>query len=164
MTELEKREIKSRRMVVIWIVSFFGTIFAMNAFMITRASQTFNGVVAKKSYQQGIDYNKTLDARKQIVEEGLSQDLIIDIKDLALDLNLKLAHTSKNYKMPESVIISVERPTNEGQDFKLELLKKFNYKKSLELQEFQRGVWNIKYTLSTLDNIQVEFKSRIIVK
>jgi len=72
MTELEKRENKSRRMVIIWIVSFFGTIFAMNAFMITRASQTFNGVVAKKSYQQGIDYNKTLDARKQIVEEGLS--------------------------------------------------------------------------------------------
>jgi len=164
MTELEKRENKSRRMVIIWIVSFFGTIFAMNAFMITRASQTFNGVVAKKSYQQGIDYNKTLDARKQIVEEGLSQNLVANINDLALDLELQLDHADKAYKMPESIIISVERPTNEDQDFKLELLKKLDYKKSITLHEFQRGVWNIKYTLATLDNKQVEFKSRIIVK
>lgn len=159
------REQKSKRMVIIWILCFFGTIFLMNAYMVTKASQTFNGIVAKKSYQQGIHYNETLATKKQIVDEGLVYNLILDKKEnRGLSIKLELEHSNINYKMPENVVLTFWRPTNEGQDFQLNLLAKKDYSMNITFREEQLGTWNIKYQLKTLDNKVVDFKDRLIVR
>jgi|TARA_Y100001960_G_scaffold132802_1_gene140995 nitrogen fixation protein FixH len=161
---LKQREAKSRKLVILWICSFFGVIFMMNAYMITQASTTFNGVVAKKSYQQGIDYNQTLAAKKQIVEEGLYQDLALDLNKQTLNIELVLSHKNKDYKMPENVVLDFWRPTNEGQDFKVSLYAKKGYAAVVDFKDNQLGVWNITYKLSTLDGKQVEFANRVDVR
>lgn len=163
---LQQREAKSKRLVLIWILGFFGTIFLMNFYMVSRAVSTFNGTVAKKSYQQGINYNDVLAQRKQIIAEGLSQnlDLKLDNKSLDLDVNLMLKHSDKNYKMPNNVVLDFWRPTNEGQDFKVSLYDKKNYSTTVNFKENQMGIWNIKYTLNTLDGTPVEFVNRVDVR
>jgi nitrogen fixation protein FixH len=165
MTKTLTREQKSKRMVLVWLFSFFGVIFIMNAYMITKAATTFNGVVAKKSYQQGINYNQTLANKKQIVEEGLTYKLILAKKpDSVLDVKLELSHADNSYKMPENVVLTFWRPATEGQDFMVNLIAKKDYTNQVQFRENQKGAWNIKYQLKTLDGKIVDFKDRVYIR
>jgi nitrogen fixation protein FixH len=49
--------------VVLMMTAFFGVVIAVNGVFIYEAIATFRGEDAKSAYLQGIDYNRTLDAR-----------------------------------------------------------------------------------------------------
>ncbi|MBT3306984.1 MAG: nitrogen fixation protein FixH, partial [Alphaproteobacteria bacterium] len=50
------------RMVLIWLLAFFGTIFAVNAVLVFFALSSWPGLTTDKAYEEGIAYNRTLDA------------------------------------------------------------------------------------------------------
>lgn len=59
------REVTGRT-VLIWLVSFFGVIFAVNGIMIRFASSTFGGLEVGSSYQAGLKFGKDVaDAHAQ---------------------------------------------------------------------------------------------------
>lgn len=51
------------RGVLMWLLGFFGVIFAMNAYFITVSARTFRGEDEQKPYLQGVEYNDTLAQR-----------------------------------------------------------------------------------------------------
>src|SRR5664279_3002869 len=51
------------RGVLLWLVAFFGIIFATNAYYITIAVKSFSGEDEQKPYLQGVEYNDTLARR-----------------------------------------------------------------------------------------------------
>jgi nitrogen fixation protein FixH len=53
------------RGVLLWLVAFFGTIFATNAYFITISVKTFRGEDEQKPYLQGVEYNDTLARRAE---------------------------------------------------------------------------------------------------
>lgn len=57
-----RRELSGRG-VLIWLLAFFGVIFAVNVYFIGAAIRTFRGEDDLKPYQEGIDYNQTLARR-----------------------------------------------------------------------------------------------------
>ncbi len=56
--------------VLVVMVAFFGIIFAVNAFFITTALNTFPGEETRRSYVQGLEYNRVIEAREAQAELG----------------------------------------------------------------------------------------------
>lgn len=50
------------RMVLFGMLAFFGIIFAANGALVFYALESWPGLTTDKAYQEGIDYNRTLDA------------------------------------------------------------------------------------------------------
>ena len=55
---------------LLWLVGFFGIIFATNAYFITAAVKTFRGEDEQKPYLQGVEYNHTLARRAEQAKLG----------------------------------------------------------------------------------------------
>lgn len=63
---------KTGRLVLIWLLGFFGVCMAVNAFFIYMAVTTNWGVVSENAYQTGLHYNDLLEeARKRENETQL---------------------------------------------------------------------------------------------
>ncbi len=66
--------------VLMWLVGFFGLVFAVNAVMVRAATSTFGGVETTSSYQAGLKFKQTMaNAEKQAelhwrVDGNLSRD------------------------------------------------------------------------------------------
>ncbi len=73
--------------VLLYVVGFFLTIFIANGFFIYFAVDTFRGEDNKRSYRQGIEYNKTIARRRHQQELGWKAK--IEIADNALFLSIK---------------------------------------------------------------------------
>jgi len=72
------------------IVAFFGVTIAVNATFITLAVRTHPGEDVPRSYVQGINYNETLERRRQQAELGwrarmnaVDGELLIEVRDAA---------------------------------------------------------------------------------
>jgi len=52
-------------MVLIWLIAFFGVVFAVNGVLVRAATSTFGGVETASSYQAGLAFNKEMDAAQR---------------------------------------------------------------------------------------------------
>ena len=50
------------KMVLIWMIAFFGVIIAVNSVFMYFAIYTWPGLTTEDSYKKGVNYNQTLDA------------------------------------------------------------------------------------------------------
>ena len=50
------------RTVLVWLVAFFGVVFAVNAVMIHAAISTFGGVETASSYKAGLAFEQEVEA------------------------------------------------------------------------------------------------------
>jgi len=69
-------------------VGFFGVVFSVNAFFITKAFETFPGEDTRRSYVQGLAYNEVLEERAAQAELGWSasanltaERVLIEVRD-----------------------------------------------------------------------------------
>ncbi len=61
--------------VLLWLSGFFGVMFAVNGLFLFYAITTFPGEDVKKSYVQGLDYNRTLAQRAAQSELGWQAEI-----------------------------------------------------------------------------------------
>ena len=61
--------------VLLWMAGFFGMMFAVNGLFLYYAVTTFPGEDVKKSYLQGLDYNRALAERRAQAELGWSAEI-----------------------------------------------------------------------------------------
>jgi nitrogen fixation protein FixH len=71
------------RMVLIWLLAFFGTIFAVNAVLVFFALSSWPGLTTDKAYEEGIAYNRTLDAAAAQARLGWSSAVVFSATNLA---------------------------------------------------------------------------------
>ncbi len=72
--------------VLIWMLGFFGLIFAVNGVFLYHAITSFPGEDVKKSYLQGLNYNQTLEARAAQAELGWRAEIGLVDSELVLRL------------------------------------------------------------------------------
>jgi nitrogen fixation protein FixH len=60
---------------LLWFCGFFGLMFVVNGFFLFYAITTFPGEDVKKSYVQGLDYNRTLAQRAAQAELGWQAEI-----------------------------------------------------------------------------------------
>ena len=86
-------------------VGFFGVVFSVNAFFITKAFETFPGEDTRRSYVQGLAYNDVLEERAAQAELGWSasanltaERVLVEVRDEAGEpvRGLRLAGTLRH--------------------------------------------------------------------
>ena len=70
--------------VLLWLCGFFGVMFVVNGFFLFYAITTFPGEDVKKSYVQGLDYNRTLAQRAAQAELGWQAEIGLASKSLEI--------------------------------------------------------------------------------
>jgi len=65
------------RHVLALVVAFFATVSAVNAVMIWLALQSFPGMVNGDAYREGLEYNRTLEARE--AQRALGWQVAVDV-------------------------------------------------------------------------------------
>jgi nitrogen fixation protein FixH len=105
--------------VLVILLSFFGVIIAMNILFITLAVQSFPGEDVKRSYVQGLEYNKTLDARARQTALGWQAEARF-IRDAGAPA-LIVAFTDRTGAPVRGLSIdaALRRPTTDRQDIAL---------------------------------------------
>lgn len=109
------------RHMLIGIVTFFGIVFAVNAYMITVALSTHTGVVANEPYRKGLKYNERIAA-------GVRQDALEWTDDIAFadggkTLVFTLADKTKTPVTGLRVEAVLGRPATVREDEKLTLVE-----------------------------------------
>jgi nitrogen fixation protein FixH len=147
------------RAVLLYLIAFFGVIFAMNIVMVRVAVSSFSGVETESSYKAGLSFKNDVaaaheqDARHWTVEASLergeTKSLVINARD-AKDQSLSgltahaiLAHPTD--KRNDLTVSFVE--TSSGQFKSLTLLPE--------------GHWDLVINLKREDDIVFRSKSRI---
>jgi len=101
------------RKVLLWLVIFFGVIMAVNAALVYFALNTWPGLSSNRAYQDGLAYNKTLDAAKRQHELGWTSQL-----ELSANERLKARIFDKSGALITGLSPTgrLVRPTHEGED------------------------------------------------
>lgn len=147
------------RTVLIYLVSFFGVIFAMNFVMIRVAVSSFSGVETESSYKAGLTFENDVaaahaqDARHWTVEaqleHGPAKGILItarDAKDQALSglaAQVLLAH-----------------PTDKRNDLTVDLVETSGGRYQ-SLDPLPEGRWDLVINLKRGDDVVFRSKSRI---
>jgi len=104
------------RSVLIMLICFFGTIFAVNIYFLVSALSTHTGVVAQEPYRKGLAYNDRIAAGERQNEMGW--DVAVDV---APGGRAKLTFTGLDKKPVTAlnVTATIGRPATEREDRKL---------------------------------------------
>ena len=103
--------------------AFFGVIFVVNMFYIYIAQKSWRGVVIEKSYQRGVDYNKTIELAKKQKKMGWKVEM--RFKNLGNNSGiLRVLIRDKNSKLIKNANIRAyfKRPTQDGFDFNMPMI------------------------------------------
>jgi len=69
MPSTEKRRELTGRVVLAWLIAFFGVVFAINGIMVRAATSTFGGVETQSSYKAGLQFEQ--EAARAHVQDDL---------------------------------------------------------------------------------------------
>lgn len=147
------------RMVLIYLVAFFGVIFAMNFFMIRVAISTFSGVETESAYKAGLSFKNDIaavnaqDARHWNVEANLQRGeasrIVVTARDsqaqsiVGLSTDIRLAH-----------------PTDKRRDVAIEFVET-TPGQFQSLTPLPEGQWDLVIGLKRGEEIVFRSKSRI---
>jgi len=115
------------RMVLVGMLAFFGVIFAANGALVFFALDSWPGLSTEKAYEEGVAYNRTLEAQAVQARLGWSsavaftatkKDGVGPAKGL---LGLRLTGPNKSPVTGVDVRVHVRRPVREGFDVTIAL-------------------------------------------
>lgn len=86
MTVRAERTLRGRH-VLFLVVGFFAAIMAVNAVMVLFALGTFPGVVSKDAYREGLEYNRTLQARA--AQRALGWKVVVEVPGTGLSRRIE---------------------------------------------------------------------------
>ncbi len=147
------------RMVLIYLLTFFGIIFAMNFFMIRVAISSFSGVETESAYKAGLSFKNDVaaahaqDALHWNVEANLQRGETPHIVITARDAKAQ----SINGLTPE---IRLAHPTDKRRDVPVEFVET-TAGQFQSLTPIPEGRWDLVIGLKRGDEIVFRSKSRI---
>jgi len=153
------------RGVLIWLIGFFGVIFAVNIFFAYVALDTWSGLESKDAYSAGLGFNKTLDARQEQRSRGWESAVrTIPNADGSHQLLAEFKDKSGTPLSRLTVVADVIRPTHAGYDMNLEMRAVGNgvYRADLELP--LDGIWDVHLNAENFGAEEFYGKTRIYVE
>ena len=132
------------RGVLLWLIGFFGIIFATNGYFVTAAIKTFSGEDVGDPYMQGVEYNSTLDRRAE--QRKLGWTSTISAERLAgghVRINVTLLHADRSPETGSTLQGKLRHPANGGLDRPLEFRQAAPGVYQAELSGVSPGSWDI---------------------
>ena len=149
-----QRELRGWHVLLIFI-SFFALMFAVNGVFLYHAITSFPGEDIKKSYVQGLDYNRTLDARK--AQNTLGWSASAGFEDGNLIFQLKDA--DGRLVRPHTVEAEIRRATTVRMDRTLELTRSASGAYIAKINDLDAGRWTIRFTVRSTADDQIRFQA-----
>jgi len=109
------------RMVLIWVLVFFGVVFAANGLLVFFALDSWPGLSTEKAYEEGIAYNRTLDAARRQDALGWTSAVALDGGPASATVRVRLAGPKDAPVTGLDVHVTLLRPVIEGFDVTLSL-------------------------------------------
>ncbi|HHB83170.1 MAG TPA: cytochrome oxidase [Devosia sp.] len=154
--EQTQRPFTGKHMLII-IILFFGTIFSVNIFMATKATQSWTGLVVKNSYVASQQFNEKLAASRAQAELNLK----IDISYSDGILKFFLADEDNVAVELKDVTIALTRPIGTKLDRTLTLQPVHTWYEVAE--ELPAGVWNVVIHALMPGRPDFNYRARLIV-
>lgn len=104
------------RMVLIWALSFFGIILAANALLVFFALDTWPGLSTDKAYEEGLAYNRTLEAANRQANMGWTSAVVFDGALQSGAVRVRLNGPDGSPVSGVTVRVTLRRPVVEGFD------------------------------------------------
>ena len=149
--------------VLLWMLGFFGIVFAVNSVFLYQALTSFPGEDVKKSYVQGLNYNQTLEARAVQATLGWRAEIGLDGDTIILNLEDK-----RGDKLPGLAIIGELRRRTTQQADQILTFKAGGIRGDYlaATDGLAAGQWDVRINVLDLDTEQTLFSARktLIVK
>lgn len=136
-----------------YFLAFFGLIIAVNAVMITYAIRTHSGTVSKHPYEEGLAYNKVIEAEETQEALGWSSTITYSNGMLYFDM-FDANHVPI---IPDKAIAHMTRPIQYGMDFTAELQGR-----ETSIHFPINGLWEVRID-ATYQNMHYQKSKRIII-
>ena len=148
------------------IVIFFVVVFIANAIMIMLGRDSWPGLVSKNHYQQGLSYNKVINAQKaqdrlgwSFAIEGVSQLVAGESGDMVLRLSDSTGKPVRHAQV-EGILF---RPLGEGVDLGFLMQENAPGLYSTTLTPPLPGAWDIKIRVQKTAAVDLRYVERITV-
>lgn len=112
------------RRVLVWLLLFFGTIVAVNGAFVYFALDTWPGLSTRRAYEEGLAYNKTIDAAR--AQHALGWKSIVDVEGAESGgraLTVRMADRDGAPVVGLAMTVELRRPVREDQDRMLVLVE-----------------------------------------
>ncbi len=151
--------------VLSWLVAFFIVVGAVNAVYVFVALDSWSGLESDNAYNDGLEYNEVLAARKAQTALGWTSGL--ETVRGANGSYTLIADFRDKYNQPLEtlgVTAEVKRPTHEGYDVPIELthIGQGRYQASLDLP--LKGMWDVYVRAERGSSDLFVAKSRIMIE
>lgn len=130
--------------VLTMLLTFFGVVIAMNVAFITLAVQSFPGEDVKRSYVQGLEYNKTLEARARQAALGWQADARFTGSALAPALSITFTDRSGAPVRDLTIEATLRRPTTDRHDITLTFTQDAPGVYRADLAALAAGAWKLR--------------------
>lgn len=132
------------RGVLFWLIAFFGTIIAVNAYFIVISVTTFRGEDEQKPYLQGIEYNQTL--ARRAVQERLDWNATITATRLPSGAVRIAVTITDPHGLPQSQVRlsgELRHPSDENRDRAIVLRGIGNGRYTADVKNVSSGAWDV---------------------
>ncbi|WP_193370233.1 FixH family protein [Pelagibius marinus] len=155
----------SGKHVLIGVLAMFGVIVAVNLVFVYLAIDTFTGVTRENPYQEGLAYNKVLEARETLRDLGWRGDVSFTKVSSGEDsITVTLTDGEGGPLSGLDLEGSLRRPTHEGMDQELNWREESPGAYSAVVTLPRRGNWDLEITADDGSNPPFEMKTRLWLK
>lgn len=132
------------RGVLLWLLGFFGIIFATNAFFITMAVKTFRGEDEQLPYLQGVQYNDTL-AHRALQKKLGWQAVVSAVRhaDGSVRISVSVRQPGGTAAPAEHLSGELRHPSDENRDLPLRLTSEGGGLYHADLPRVSAGIWDV---------------------
>jgi nitrogen fixation protein FixH len=149
------------RKVLFFLVVFFVVVAIVNGIMIRLALDTDTGVVSKHPYEEGLAYNKVVEAVNAQEKLGWKVTLqdVPSATPLTQEVEISVQDATGKAIIPDTITANLTRPTREGEDFSVTLAA--TGKTSIHFPE--QGVWDMRIFIIHQKN-HYQLSKRLVIK
>ncbi len=132
------------RHVLIIIIAFFMSVIFANSIFITLAVRSFPGEQEKKSYLQGLAFNKRIAEREAQASLGWTAEISeASLKSGAVEVELLFTSASSAPISGLAVTGALVRPADDGDDHKLDFEQTGPGRYRAAIQDVAPGAWRL---------------------
>lgn len=152
------------RKVLVWMVLFFATIFAVNGTFFYLAMDSWPGLVTENPYESGLEYNQVLDSAERQSQLGWQSTLDVTELDNAHHIAVTVRDDTDNPIAGLQIQVVFRRPVNDVENLSIILSEKADGKYSSGVSLPSLGRWYVDLTAVQAPATTYRYEYEIMVR
>lgn len=154
------------RVVLIWLLAFFGLIFAINGVFVYLALNSFSGLTTEHSYREGLAYNQKLAAEEAERALGWQAAVETTLADVDGNVTISIVLQDRDGLPLRDLSVSGElrRPAEDRSDRSLAFSAAGEGRYETDVVLANMGNWDLHLTAQAADGRELRITRRLWLK